>query len=183
MWCWRENRNLTGRRTPGRLKRRRRLLLERQPVERSVTATLAQELVVAAGFDDQSVLDDENAIGVHDGGEPVRDDERRAVLAQLGDRLLHVVFGLRIERRGRLIEQDDRRVLDQRARDRDALALAAGELQAMLADRRIVAGGKAHDEIVRMRRLGGGDDLRLARVKLAECNVLADRAAEQVDDL
>ena len=55
-------------------------------------------------------------------------------------RLLHVALGFGIERRGRLVEQDDRRILDQRARDGDALALAAGELQAVLADRRVVAG-------------------------------------------
>ena len=115
------------------------LLLELQAVERGVAAALAQQFVVPAGFDDQSALDHENAIGVHDGGEPVGDDERRAPLAQFGDCLLDVALGFRIERRGRLVEQDDRRVLDQRAGDRDALALAAGKLQAVLADRRVVA--------------------------------------------
>ena len=58
------------------------------------------------------------------------------------DRILHQPLGFGIERRGRLVEQDDRRVLDQRARDRDALALPARELQPVLADRRVVAGGK-----------------------------------------
>ena len=55
-------------------------------------------------------------------------------LHKFGDRFLDVALGFRIERRGRLVEQDDRRVLDQRARDRDALALAAGKLHAVLAD-------------------------------------------------
>ena len=76
---------------------------------------------------------------MHDRREPVRDHQRGAALAQFGDRFLHVVLGFRVERRGRLVEQDDRRILDQRARDRDALALSAGELQAVLADRRVVA--------------------------------------------
>ena len=57
--------------------------------------------------------------------------------------LAHLQFGFRIERGGGLVEQDDRRVLDQRARDGDALALAAGELQAVLADRRVVAAREA----------------------------------------
>ena len=39
-------------------------------------------------------------------------------------------------------------VLDQRARDGDALTLAAGQLQAVFADRRVVARGEAFDEIV-----------------------------------
>ena len=108
---------------------------------------------------------------------------RRAPLAQFGDRLLHVALGFGVERRRSLVEQDDRRILDQRAGDGDALALAAGELQPVFADRRIVSARQAEDEIVRMRRLGGGDDLRFAGVELAERDVLADRAAEQMNDL
>ena len=64
-----------------------------------------------------------------DGVQPVRDGDGGAALAQMRDRVLHQPLGFGIERRGRLVEQDDRRVLDQRARDRDALALAAGKLQ------------------------------------------------------
>src|ERR1700676_820881 len=138
---------------------------------------------MAAGFDDRPVFDDENAIGVHDSGKSVRDDQRRTPLAQFREGLLHMPLGLRIERRSRLVEQDDRDILDQRARDGDALALAAGKLQAVLADRRIVAGREAHDEIVRMCGGGGSDDLRLAGVELAERDVLADRAAKQMHDL
>jgi hypothetical protein len=40
----------------------------------------------------------------------------------------------RIQRRGGLVEDQDRRVLQQRAGDGHALLLAAGELQAALAD-------------------------------------------------
>ena len=94
-------------------------------------------------------------------------------------RLLHLPLGFRIERGGGLVEQDDRRVLDQRARDRDALALAAGQLQAVLADRRVVAVRERHDEVVRVGGLGGGDDLVLGRARLAERDVVADRAVEQ----
>ena len=39
-----------------------------------------------------------------------------------------LVGGLRVEVAGRLVGQQDRRVVDQRARDRHALLLAAGEL-------------------------------------------------------
>ena len=105
---------------------------------------------------------------------------RGAAGAQFADRLLDMALGFGIERGGRLVEQDDRRVLDQRPRDGDALALAAGELQAVLADLRVVAGREAHDEIVRMGGLGGGDDLRFAGAELAERDVVADGAAEQV---
>ena len=58
---------------------------------------------------------------------------------------------------------------------------AAGQLQAVLADRGVVAGREAHDEIVRMRGLGGGDDLGLAGARFSERDVVADAAAEQID--
>ena len=74
------------------------MLLQLQPVERGIAAALAQQFLVAAGFDDQAVLDHEDAIGMHDRREPVGDDQRRAALAKFGDRLLHVALGFRIER-------------------------------------------------------------------------------------
>ena len=46
---------------------------------------------------------------------------------------------LRVDRRRRLVEDQDRRVLEERARDGDALALAAGELRAALAELGLVA--------------------------------------------
>ena len=49
-------------------------------------------------------------------------------------RLLHQALALGVERAGRLVEQQDRPVGEQRARDRQALALAAGELHAALAE-------------------------------------------------
>src|SRR6185437_8773460 len=61
----------------------------------------------------------------------------------------------------------------------DALALATRQLQAMLADRRIVAARERRDEVVRIGALGGGHDLVLAGAGLSEGDVLADRAAEQ----
>ena len=93
------------------------------------------------------------------------------------ERFLHLPLGFRTQRRRRLVEQDDRRVLNQRACNGDALALATGKLQAMLADRRVVAEREACDEIVRVRRLGGGHDLGFAGAEAAERDIVADAAA------
>ena len=92
---------------------------------------------------------------------------------------LHLALGFGIERGGGFVEQDDRRILDQRARDRDALALAAGQLQAVLADRRVVAEREAHDEVVGVGRFGGGDDLGLARAGRPNAMFSRIDAAEQ----
>jgi len=85
-------------------------MLQLQPVERRVAAALAQQLVVAAGFDHLARLDHQDAVGVHDSGEPVRDHDGGAALAELGDRLLHMMLGFGIERCSGLVEQDDGRV-------------------------------------------------------------------------
>src|SRR5690349_16461658 len=95
------------------------------------------------------------------------------------DRFLDLAFGLRIECRGGFIEQDNRRVLDQRACDRDALALAAGELGAVFADRRLIAEREAHDEIMRTGSSRRGDDFGVGGARFTEGDVFADRAAEQ----
>ena len=53
----------------------------------------------------------------------------------------------------------------------------------MFANRGVVTGGKTHDEIVRMRSLGGGDDLGLTGAEFSKRDIFADRAPEQMHDL
>ena len=65
---------------------------------------------------------------------------------------------LGIERGGRLVQHQDRRVLQDHARDGDALALAARKLHAALADLRVIAVPVApvlqiDDEVMRLREL------------------------------
>ena len=102
----------------------------------------------------------------------MREDQRRAALHQPLQRLLDRRLVLRIDRGERLVEDEDRGVEEQRARDRDALALAAREARPALADARFVAFGQGEDEIMRVGRARGGLDLRLARVGAAEVHFL-----------
>ena len=77
----------------------------------------------------------------------------------------------RIERARRLVEDQDARRLEDRAGDGDTLLLAAGELEAALADRRRVALGQSGDEVVDLRQPRRRDDLvvRRARLAVARC--------------
>ena len=52
----------------------------------------------------------------------------------LAQRALDLLLGRGVDRRGRVVEDEDPRVGEQRARDRDPLALAAAERQPALAD-------------------------------------------------
>ena len=99
-------------------------------------------------------------VGVLDGRQPVRDDQRRPrpVRHRRIEPGLHLLLRLRVERRGRLVEDQDVRVTDQRAREREALALPSGE-QAVC-DAGAVAEGQRGDEVVGVGRAGRGDDLR-----------------------
>ena len=55
------------------------------------------------------------------------------------DRLLDLVFGGAVDGAGRVVQDQDARIGEQRAGDGDALALTAGERDAALADHRLVA--------------------------------------------
>ncbi len=58
-----------------------------------------------------------------------RDDEREPELAlERVDQVEHALAGVGVEMPGRLVAEEQLRLLGERARDRDALRLAAGQL-------------------------------------------------------
>ena len=106
-----------------------------------VVTAKGEQAVVGAALGDLAVVEDDDLVGVPDGRQAVRDRDRGAARARGVDGLLDRLLGLRVERARGLVEDEDRGVLEQRARDRDALALAAGQLDAALADQGVVAVG------------------------------------------
>ena len=65
----------------------------------------------------------------------MRDHDQRAAAAQSRQRLGDDVLVLGVQRGGRLVHQQDGSILEQRAGDGDALALAARQARAAFADR------------------------------------------------
>src|SRR5688572_17576258 len=118
--------------------------LERR--ELGVQAALAHELVVLALRHQRTAIHDDDAIGMLHGGEAMRDDERRAAFLQRFERPLNDHLGRRVERAGRLVEEQDGAIGEQRARDRQALPLSAGERHAALAELRVDALRQPLDE-------------------------------------
>jgi len=80
---------------------------------------------------------------------------------------------------GRLVQQQDRGVADERAGDGDAPALPAGELAAALPHDRVVSLRQRRDEVVQLRRARRRLHLRVGRRRVAEADVLADREVEE----
>ena len=81
-----------------------------------------------------ALLHHHDALEPLDGGEAVRDDDGGAAHHQIGQPGLHQPFILGIQRAGRLVQQQQRRIAQDGAGDRQALALAAGQRHAALAD-------------------------------------------------
>src|ERR1700744_5778211 len=105
-----------------------------------------------------------------DDGPPFHEARQR-----IADRLL----GLGVESRGRLVQKKNGRVLQERARDRDALTLATGPLCAAVADGRVEANRQAFDEFAASGRKRSFPDLRVGRFRTPIADVLRQRAIEK----
>src|SRR5690606_3959891 len=130
-----------------RLARRHRVaLFLLQPPHRGVVAVGGQQRGVRAALDDAAMVQHQDLVRMHHGGEAVGDDQGGAAAGDAVELGLDRLFGARVERRGGLVEDQDGGVLEQRAGDGHALLLAAGELEAALAHRAVVALGQGDDE-------------------------------------
>ena len=115
-----------------------------------VLAALRDELGVRSVFDGFSLVEHDDAVEARHGGEPMRDHDGRASLHELLERVLHELLALGIKCARRLVQHEDRRVGEHGARDGDALALPARELDAALAGHGVKALRKPLDELERV---------------------------------
>src|SRR5574341_730638 len=90
----------------------------------------AQQGLMAALLDDAAALEIEDAVHAGDGRQSMGDGDHGAALHQREQGLLDAVLALAVERAGGLVEHEDAGVLEDGARDGQALALAARELDA-----------------------------------------------------
>src|SRR5216683_4192272 len=122
---------------------------------------------------------DDDRIGAGHKREAVGDDDDRAVAGDRREVLLDDGFALGIERTGGFVEYQHRRIVNESARDRQALALPARQIGRALLEHRRVALRQPLDEFVRAGELGGADDFVQRGGRLGHRDVLAHRAAEQ----
>src|SRR3954447_3338390 len=99
-----------------------------QPDRHDVTGDLALEVAGGALGDDPPVVHDRDAVaeGVRLFQVVRRNEDRHPLGAQPPHLVPHVGAALRVEPGGRLVEEDDPRLVDDAERDVDAPALAAG---------------------------------------------------------
>src|SRR5207244_751354 len=127
----------------------------------------------ASLFDDSAGLHHENAIAREHRGEPMGYDEGRAMLHQMIERGLYQDLAFGIERGGRFIEQEERRLAQDRPGNGDTLPLPAGKRNAALAKWRIELLRKARDELAGKGTLRCHLDLYVSGCWPAEADVFA----------
>ena len=95
-----------------------------------VKTALRQQLAVATLLDDAPLVHDNQSVHGSDGGEPMRDGNDSLNFHQIVELLLDSCLDLRVERAGRLVEDENGRILQEDARNGDPLALTAGKFHA-----------------------------------------------------
>ena len=93
------------------------------PPEVDVQSVLRDEVVVGAVLGDLAVIEHENRVGIAHRREPVGDRKGGPIGGEVVDRALDQELSFGIDRRGRLVEDQDRGVPEDGLRDGDALAL------------------------------------------------------------
>ncbi len=127
----------------------------------------------ATFFDHQDLLRAPNR------GQPMRDNERRAPLHQEAEPVLNHGLALRIEGAGRLIQNQNAGIGQDRPCDRQTLPLTAGELNPTLAHDRLIALSETLRELVYTRDTAGLQKLFFTGLRPRKHDVLADGAVEQ----
>ena len=126
-----------------------------------------------------AVVEDEYLVGALDGREAVRDDDGGAVAQDALDGPLDELLGLGVDGAGRLVEDEERRVEGERAREGDELLLADREPRAALAHLGLEALGQALDEAVGVHLARGPADALVRDFRAPEADVAFDRPAEE----
>lgn len=148
-------------------------------MEVGVVAAAGDELVVSTLFDDAAVLDDEDAVGVADGGNAMGDEEGGAAVHDGGEVSEDLLFGDGVDAGEGVVEDENGGVAEDGAGDGGALLLATGESDAAFADFGGVAGGEGGDVVGETALAGGLGDGFGVGAGYAEGDVFGEGGAEE----
>src|SRR5438876_2331199 len=143
----------------------------------SVMSTVARIGILGLGLvaDNDAVFERDDPFGVGgDVGIMGDDDDRHALTVQLDEQLHDRLSGVGVERAGRLVGEQEQRLVDDGARDRHALLLAARELIGQ-----VVHAIAEADPLERVDRFLAPRAAALAGVDHGQLDVLERRVARQ----
>lgn len=110
---------------------------------------------MGAAFDDAAVVEDANEVGVADGRDAVRDDERRPPASHVAEVVQYFFFGVGIDCRERIVEDQYPRIAHYRTGNSRPLFLPARKRDAAFADKLLILAGKILDVVRKPGDLGG----------------------------
>ena len=116
-------------------------------------------------FHDVAMVHDQNHVRIADGGQTVRDHERRTVHGQRVHGLLNQLFRTRIDRRGGLVENQNRRILNHGSRNGEQLLLTLRK-RGLVVKHCVIAIRQRHDVVVQPHGLACVLDLLVGDVRL-----------------
>ena len=133
-----------------------------------------------APLDNSSALQDEDFVRGEYGREPVGDQDAGTALDDGIDRILNPALRNRVQGGRGLVEDEQRGILQQDARDGDALLFAAGEFEPAVSHDGVQPELLVFDKIQDVGPAARVDHLRLRGVFFRIQEIVADRAVEQV---
>src|ERR1700730_1620704 len=128
---------------------------------------------------DLTLLDNENLISPTDSREPVGDHKCGSPLHEVGESLLNHGLRFRIETRCGFIENEDARLRQNGASNRNPLSLTARELHASFAYYGLILVGETLCKLVNAGDSTSTQDLLVTRVWPRESHILPDGPVEQ----
>ena len=136
-----------------------------------------------AALGNASLIHYNDLVCIAHGFEPMGNHNNGLVSRQLFHRMLNQLFIFRINVGGRFIQNNNRRILNHRARNGNALLFAAGQRRTVLSDDRVVLIRQLHDKIMAARTLCRVNHFLVRRIRLSKANVIGNRVVEQIDVL
>ena len=130
-------------------------------------------------FDNMTVIDDDDVVGVADGAQAMGDDDGRPAFHESVQGSLNDLFTFRIEGRRRFIEDEDAGIFKNSSGDGNALPLTAGQGVAPVADEGLVTAGQSHDKFMGIGSLSRSDDFIIRRVEAAVEDVFANAGVKE----
>ena len=145
-----------------------------------VGAVACHELAVPTALHHSAVFQGQDAIGTDHAGEAMGENQGGPALHEPIEGFLNHGLALGIHRRQRLVQDQDRRIPQERACNGNPLSLPPGQAHAALTDDRVVPLRQPCDEFVGIGVASGRVELLLRRVRLAHTEVLGHRAVKEV---
>ena len=117
--------------------------------ERAVNIVALQQFLMPTDVVDHAAIEHENGVRIGQRRQPVRNDDQRSAMRDPRDVGVHDRFAVGVERARRLVQDQDRRIDDQRPRNRESLPLTSREIRRTFINVGFVAARQLVDELLR----------------------------------